>query len=122
MIQAATILKVADNSGAKRIRCIKVLGDSRRRYARIGDIISASVIEASPGGAVKKKDVVRALILRTRKEERQDDGTHLRFSDNAAAVVSEGGNLRGSRVFGPVPRRLKKLGYSKVVSLAKEIV
>lgn len=122
MIQASTILVVADNSGAKKIRCIKVLGDSRRRYAGIGDIISASVIEASPGGAVKKKEVIRALILRTRKEKRQEDGTHLRFSDNAAVIVSEGGTLKGSRIFGPVPRSLKKLGYSKVVSLAKEVV
>jgi len=122
MIQAGTILDVADNSGAKSIRCIKVLGDSGRRYAGIGDLISASVIEASPGGATKKKEVVRALVLRTKKEERQDDSTHVRFSDNAAVIVAEGGNLKGSRIFGPVPRVLKKLGYSKIVSLAKEVV
>jgi len=115
-------MKVADNSGAKRIRVITVLGDSRRRYGRIGDIVSASAIEATPGGAVKKKEVVHALVLRTRKEQINPDGTYLRFSDNAAIILGEGNNIRGTRIFGPVPRLLKKFGFAKVVSLAREVV
>jgi large subunit ribosomal protein L14 len=122
MIQAATIMNVADNSGAKRIRVISVLGDSKRRYARIGDIVTASAIEATPGGAVKKKEVVHALILRTRKEMQMTDGTYLRFSDNAAVILAEGNAMRGTRIFGPVPRILKKKGFNKIVSLAKEVV
>ncbi len=117
-----TQLHVADNSGAKRLRVIKVLGDSRRRYARIGDIVSASVVEATPGGMVKKKEVVRAIILRTKKEERQSDGTYLRFSDNAAVIIDEGKNIKATRIFGPVPRKMKKRGFNKIVSLAKEVV
>lgn len=122
MLQNATIMSVADNSGAKRIRIITVLGDSRKRYARIGDLISASAIEATPGGGVKKKEVVRAVVLRTRKEEKMPDGTYLRFSDNAAVILAEGNNIRGTRIFGPVPRILKKKGFGKIVSLAKEVV
>ncbi len=122
MLQSGTIAKVADNSGAKRIRIITVLGDSGRRYAGIGDMVTASAIEAAPGGAVKKKEVVRALILRTRKETRMSDGTYLRFSDNAAVILDEGHNLKGTRIFGPVPRMLKKKGFGKIVSLAREVI
>ncbi|MCX6811867.1 MAG: 50S ribosomal protein L14 [Candidatus Berkelbacteria bacterium] len=122
MVQAGTIMNVADNSGAKRIRVITVLGDSRRRYARIGGLVSASTIEATPGGGVKKKEVVHALVLRTRKETRMDDGTYLRFSDNAAVILDEGNNIKGTRIFGPVPRVLKKFGFNKIVSLAREVV
>ena len=122
MVQAGTIMTVADNSGAKRIRVITVLGDSRRRYAGIGDLVSASTIEAAPGGAAKKKEVVRALVLRTRKEETMADGTYLRFSDNAAVILNEDKSIRGTRIFGPVPRCLKKKGFAKIVSLAKEVV
>lgn len=122
MIQSETIMTVADNSGAKKIRVITVLGDSRKRYGRMGDIVSASVIEAIPGGAVKKKEVVRALVMRTRKEEKMSDGTYLRFSDNAAVILAEGTNIKGTRIFGPVPRMLKKKGFGKIVSLAKEVI
>lgn len=115
-------MNVADNSGAKRIRVITILGSSRRRYAGIGDILTASAIEVVPSGTVKKKEVVRALVLRTRKEERMADGSHLRFSDNAAVILAEGHNIRGTRIFGPVPRMLKKKGFTKIVSLAKEVV
>lgn len=121
MIQTQTIMSVADNSGAKKIRVISVLGDSKKRYAHIGDIITASVIEAMPGGSVKKKDVVRALVLRTRKEQKMADSTYLRFSDNAA-VILDGTNLKATRIFGPVPRLLKRKGFNKIVSLAKEVV
>ena len=122
MIQRQTVLEVADNSGAKKIRVITVLGSSSRRYGRIGDIIRASTIEASSGGTVKKKDLVRAVIIRTKKEKRQPDGTYFRFSDNAAVILDEGKKLKGTRIFGPVPRVLKKMGYTKVVSLAKEVL
>lgn len=122
MIQRQTILDVADNSGAKKIRVITVLGSTGRRYGRIGDIIRGSAIEASTGGLVKKKDLVRALIIRTKKEKKQPDGTYLRFSDNAAAILDEGKKLKGTRIFGPVPRELKKKGFIKVVSLAKEVL
>lgn len=115
-------MKVADNSGAKKIRVITVLGDSRKRYARIGDLVSASTIEASPTGAVKKKEVVRALVLRTRKETAMADGSYLRFSDNAAVILAEGHNIKGTRIFGPVPKMLKKFGFTKIVSLAREVV
>lgn len=115
-------MKVADNSGAKKIRVITVLGDSGRRYAGIGDLVSASTIEATPTGAVKKKEVVRALVLRTCKETAMADGTYLRFSDNAAVILAEGHNIRGTRIFGPVPKMLKKFGFTKIVSLAREVV
>lgn len=115
-------MNIADNSGAKKIQVISILGDSKKRYARIGDLITASAVEVIPGGTVKKKEVVRALVLRTRKEEAMPDGTYLRFSDNAAVVLAEGHNIRGTRIFGPVPRVLKKKGFNKIVSLAREVV
>lgn len=115
-------MKVADNSGAKKIRVITVLGDSKRRYAGIGDLVSASTIEATPTGAVKKKEVVRALVLRTRKETAMADGSYLRFSDNAAVILAEGHSIKGTRIFGPVPKILKKFGFTKIISLAREVV
>ena len=122
MIQAETNLKVADNSGAVLIRCITVLGGSKRRYARIGDLIVASVKTARAEGAVKKKDVVRAVIVRQRKPLRREDGTYTSFDENAAVVLSEEHQVKGSRIFGPVPRELKEKGYKEIVSMAPEIV
>lgn len=122
MVQAGTVMNVADNSGAKKIRVITVLGGTRKRYARIGEIVSASVILAVPGGTVKKKEIVHALVLRTRKEQAMPDGTYLRFSDNAAVIIAEGTDIKGTRIFGPVPRILKKFGFGKIVSKALEVV
>ena len=121
MIQAGTKLKVADNSGAKLIQCFKVLGGSRRRYARIGDIIVASVKSAEPRKAVKKKDVVRAVIVRQKQSFRRIDGSYIRFDENAAVIV-EGSNPKGGRIFGPVTRELKEKGFDKIVSLAPEVL
>ena len=122
MIQAETRLKVCDNSGAKEILCIKVLGGSRRRYAYVGDIITASVKEAEPRGNTKKKSVVQAVIVRTRDQIRRKDGSTIRFDDNAAVLINEDKTPRGTRVFGPIPRELRDLGYSKIVSLAPEVL
>jgi large subunit ribosomal protein L14 len=121
MIQAGTKLKVADNTGAKIIQCFKVLGGSRRRYAQIGDIIVASVKEAEPRKTVKKKDIVRAVVVRQKKSYRRIDGSYIRFDENAA-VILEGLNPKGGRVFGPVPRELKERGFDKIVSLAPEVL
>lgn len=121
MIQAGTRLKVADNSGAKLIQCFKVLGGSRRRYARIGDIIVASVKSAEPRKAVKKKDVVRAVIVRQKQPFRRADGSYIRFDENAAVII-EGSNPKGGRIFGPVTRELKEKGFDKIVSLAPEVL
>jgi large subunit ribosomal protein L14 len=121
MIQAGTKLKVADNSGAKMIQCFKVLGGSRRRYAQIGDIVVASVKEAEPRKAVKKKDIVRAVIVRQKQAYRRADGSYIRFDENAAVIV-EGYNPKGGRIFGPVPRELKEKGFDKIVSLAPEVL
>jgi large subunit ribosomal protein L14 len=121
MIQDGTKLKVADNTGAKIIQCFKVLGGSRRRYARIGDIIVASVKEAEPRKTVKKKDVVRAVIVRQKKAYRRADGSYIRFDENAA-VILEGANPKGGRIFGPVTRELKERGFDKIVSLAPEVL
>ena len=120
MIQAFTRLHVADNSGAREIMCIKVLGGSRRRYAGVGDVIIASVKEASPGGTVKKKEVVRAVIVRTAKEYRRPDGSYIRFDDNAAVIVDADKNPRGTRIFGPVGRELRDKGFMRIVSLSPE--
>jgi len=120
MIQAFTRLHVADNSGAREIMCIKVLGGSRRRYASVGDVIIASVKEASPGGTVKKKEVVRAVIVRTAKEYLRPDGSYIRFDDNAAVIVDEDKNPRGTRIFGPVGRELRDKGFMRIVSLSPE--
>jgi len=121
MIQVETKLKVADNSGAKMIKCIKVLGGSRRRYAELGDIITASVKEAEPRKAVKKKDVVRAVIVRQRKPYRRKDGSYIRFSENAA-VILDGKNPKGGRIFGPIPRELREKGFNKIITLAPEVL
>ena len=121
MIQAGTNLKVADNSGAKAIRCFKVLGSTRRRYAQIGDIVVASVKQAEPRKTVKKGEVVRAVIVRQKKSLRRSDGSYIRFDDNAA-VILEGVNPKGGRIFGPVARELKERGFDKIVSLAPEVL
>ena len=122
MIQSFTRLRVADNSGAKRIMCINVLGGTRRRYARVGDTIVASVKEATPGAAVKKGDVVRAVVVRTAKIYGRPDGTYIRFDENAAVVLDERGNPKGSRIFGPVARELRDKNFMKIISLAPEVL
>lgn len=122
MIQQESRLKVADNSGAKEILCIRVLGGTRRRYARVGDIIVASVKDANPNGNVKKKSVVKAVVVRTRDQIRRRDGSTIAFDDNAAVIVADDKTPRATRVFGPVPRELRELGYSKIISLAPEVL
>jgi len=121
MIQPRTILKVADNTGAKLIRCFKVLGGTRRRYAQLGDIIVASIQEAEPRKLVKKGDVVKAVIVRQKKNYRRADGSYIRFSDNAA-VILEGEEPKGGRIFGPVAKEVKEKGFDKIASLAPEVV
>lgn len=122
MIQPETRLKVADNSGAREISCIKVLGGSRRRYARIGDTIVAAVKEATPNGTVKKKAVVKAVIVRQVKELSRRDGSSIRFDENAAVVIGDDGQPRATRIFGPVARELRDHGYARIVSLAPEVL
>jgi large subunit ribosomal protein L14 len=122
MIQQETKLVVCDNSGAKEILCIKVLGGTRRRYARVGDIIVASVKQASPNGTVKKKSVVRAVVVRTQDIIRRRDGSTIRFDDNAAVIIGEDKLPKATRIFGPVPRELRDLGYAKIISLAPEVL
>jgi len=121
MIQERSILKVADNSGAKIIRCFRVLGGTRRRYARIGDIIVASVQSAEPRKQIKKKDIVRALIVRQRAPTRRSDGSYIRFDENAAVLIDKK-EPRATRIFGPIPREIKEKGYDTIASLAKELV
>lgn len=121
MIQAETRLKVADNTGAKIIECFKVLGGSRRRYAGIGDIVVASVKSATPRGMVKKGDIVKAIIVRQKKELRRKDGSYIRFDENAA-VVLEGKDPKGTRIFGPIAREIREKGYNKIISLAPEVL
>ncbi|MDR2361088.1 MAG: 50S ribosomal protein L14 [Oscillospiraceae bacterium] len=122
MIQEESYLKVADNTGAKEIKCIRVLGGSRRRYGNIGDVIVASVRKASPGGQVKKGDVVRAVIVRTAYGVRRQDGTYVRFDENAAVLIRDDKNPRGTRIFGPVARELRDKEYMKILSLAPEVI
>ncbi len=122
MVQQQSILKVADNTGAKEIMCIRCLGGSYRKYAKIGDIIMASVKSATPGGVVKKGDVVRAVVVRTKKPTRRADGSYIRFDENAAVIIKEDGNPRGTRIFGPVARELRERDYMKIVSLAPEVL
>ena len=122
MIQMQTYLKVADNTGAKELMCIRVLGGSRRRYANIGDVVVASVKNAAPGGMVKKGDVVKAVIVRSVKGVRREDGTYIRFDENAAVIVKEDKNPRGTRIFGPVARELRDKDYLKILSLAPEVL
>jgi large subunit ribosomal protein L14 len=122
MIQQETRLNVADNSGAKELLCIRVLGGTRRRYARVGDIIVASVKNANPSGNTKKKSVVKAVIVRTRDQIRRKDGSTIRFDDNAAVIIDDNKEPKATRIFGPVPRELRDLGYSKIISLAPEVL
>ncbi len=122
MIQQESRLRVADNSGAKEVLCIKVLGGSRRRYAGIGDIFVATVKDALPGAAVKKGEVVKCVVVRTKKEKRRVDGSYIRFDENAAVLINNQGNPRGTRIFGPVARELRDRNYMKIVSLAPEVL
>ena len=122
MVQQQTRLKVADNTGAKEIMCIRVMGGSRVRYGFVGDVIVASVKEATPGGAVKKGEVVRAVIVRTAKEYARADGSHIRFDDNAAVIIGKENNPRGTRIFGPVARELSERAFMKIISLAPEVL
>ena len=121
MIQSETFLKVADNTGAKEIKCIRVLGGSTRKYGNIGDVIVASVRKAAPGGTVKKGEVVKAVIVRSAKGVRRNDGTYVRFDDNAAVLIKDDKNPRGTRIFGPVARELRDKDYMKILSLAPEV-
>ena len=122
MIQQETRLKVADNSGAREVLCFKVLGGSRRRYATVGDIVVVTVKQAIPGGIVKKGDISRAVVVRTKKEVRRSDGSYIRFDDNAAVLLTAAGEPRGTRVLGPVARELRDSGYMKVISMAPEVL
>lgn len=122
MIQQESRLKVADNSGAKEILCIRVLGGTGRRYAHVGDIIVATVKDANPTGIVKKKSVVKAVVVRTRNQIRRKDGSTIAFDDNAAVIINDDKTPKGTRVFGPVPRELRDQGYAKIISLAPEVL
>ncbi|MBQ2679078.1 MAG: 50S ribosomal protein L14 [Firmicutes bacterium] len=122
MVQQETRLKVADNSGAKELLCIRVLGGSTRRYAGVGDVIVATVKDATPGGVVKKGEVVRAVVVRTKKSVGRADGSYIRFDDNAAVIIKEDKNPRGTRIFGPVARELREKQYMKILSLAPEVL
>ena len=122
MIQQESYLKVADNTGAKEIKCIRVLGGSKRKYGNIGDVIVASVRKAQPGGTVKKGEVVKAVIVRSAKGVRRNDGTYVRFDDNAAVLIKDDKNPRGTRIFGPVARELRDKDYMKILSLTPEVI
>ena len=122
MIQEESYLKVADNTGAKEIHCIRVLGGSKRKYGNIGDVIVASVRKAAPGGTVKKGEVVKAVIVRTKRGVRREDGSYVRFDENAAVIIKEDKNPKGTRIFGPVARELKERDYMKILSLAPEVI
>ena len=122
MIQQETRLRVADNSGAKEVLCIKVLGGSRRRYASIGDVFVATVKDAIPGAAVKKGDVVKCVVVRTKKEKRRPDGSYIKFDENAAVILKNDGDPRGTRIFGPVGRELREKRFMKIISLAPEVL
>ena len=122
MIQTESYLKVADNTGAKEIHCIRVLGGSKRKYGNIGDVIVASVRKAAPGGTVKKGEVVKAVIVRTKRGVRREDGTYVRFDENAAVIIKEDKNPRGTRIFGPVARELREKDFMKILSLAPEVI
>ena len=122
MVQPQTRLKIADNTGAKEIMCIRVLGGTKRKYARIGDVIVASVKKASPGGVVKKGDVVKAVVVRTVYKVRRDDGSYISFDENSAVIIKEDKTPKGTRIFGPVARELRERGYFKILSLAPEVI
>ena len=122
MVQQQTYLKVADNTGAKELMCIRVLGGSGRRYANIGDVVVASVKKAAPGGVVKKGDVVKAVVVRTVKETRRADGSYIKFDENAAVIIKEDKTPKGTRIFGPVARELREHDFTKIMSLAPEVL
>ena len=122
MIQEESYLKVADNTGAKEIHCIRVLGGAKRKYGNIGDVIVASVRKAAPGGTVKKGEVVKAVIVRTKRGVRREDGSYVRFDENAAVIIKEDKNPKGTRIFGPVARELRERDYMKILSLAPEVI
>ena len=122
MIQMESYLKVADNTGAKEIHCIRVLGGSKRKYGNIGDVIVASVRKAAPGGTVKKGEVVKAVIVRSKRGLRREDGSYVRFDENAAVIIKEDKNPRGTRIFGPVARELREKDFMKILSLAPEVI
>lgn len=122
MVQMQTYLKVADNTGAKELMCFRVLGGTRKRYANIGDVVVCSVKKAAPGGTVKKGDVVKAVIVRMRKQKRRPDGSYIRFDDNAAVIINDQKMPRGTRIFGPVARELREKDFMKIVSLAPEVL
>ena len=122
MVQMESYLKVADNTGAKEIHCIRVLGGSKRKYGNIGDVIVASVRKATPGGTVKKGDVVKAVIVRSKRGVRREDGSYVRFDENAAVIIKEDKNPRGTRIFGPVARELRENDFMKILSLAPEVI
>ena len=122
MVQMESYLKVADNTGAKEIHCIRVLGGSKRKYGNIGDIIVASVRKAAPGGTVKKGDVVKAVIVRSKRGIRREDGSYVRFDENAAVIIKEDRNPKGTRIFGPVARELREKDFMKILSLAPEVI
>jgi large subunit ribosomal protein L14 len=122
VIQNETRLRVADNTGARSLLCIRVLGGGQRRSAGIGDVVVASVKEATPGGAVRKGDLVRAVVVRTKKETRRNDGSYIRFGENAGVIINNDGAPRGTRIFGPVARELREKGYTRIISLAPEVL
>ena len=122
MISVETMLRISDNSGARRAQCIRVLGGTRRRYARVGDIIVVAVKDALPGGAVKKGEVARAVIVRTKKETRRRDGSYIRFDENAAVIIDAQNEPKGTRIFGPVARELREKRFMKIISLAPEVI
>ncbi|MHB8157671.1 MAG: 50S ribosomal protein L14 [Desulfocucumaceae bacterium] len=122
MIQVQTMLNVADNTGARKLMCIRVLGGSMRRYARVGDTIICTVKEATPGGVVKKSDVVKCVVVRTRKEVRRPDGSYIKFDENAAVIIKDDKSPRGTRIFGPVARELRDRDFMKIISLAPEVL
>ncbi len=122
MIQTETTLKVADNSGARKLQCIKILGSSGKRYANIGDVIVGSIKEATPGGVVKKGEVVRAVVVRTKTGIRRTDGSHIKFGENACVIIDTNKDPRGTRIFGPVTRELREQAYMKIISLAPEVL
>lgn len=122
MIQQESVVKIADNTGAKRALCIRVLGGTRRRYARVGDVVVVTIKDAIPNAGVKKGDVAKAVVVRTSKEMRRKDGSYIRFDDNAAVLINPNGEPRGTRIFGPVARELREKRYMKIVSLAPEVI
>ncbi len=122
MIQLRSVIKPADNSGAKKLKVIRVLGGSKRRFGHLGDVVVAVVDQADPGGVVEDAEIVRAVIVRTKKEKRRVDGSYVRFDDNAAVIIDKQGNPRGTRILGPIAREIKDLGYAKIASLAPEVI